>query len=836
MINNAANRYVLDNGMVVILEEKRSSPAVAIQGWVKSGSINEKTYMGSGISHFVEHMLFKGTEKRKIGQIAKEIREAGGNLNGFTSFEFTGYPIVVDSSFFKNGIDVISDVLMNSSFDPSECEKEREVILKEINMGVDDVDKHLSNFFFSNLFRTHPYGSPVIGYREIFSKITRDELLDYYKANYIPNNAVLVVVGDINEKEALETIKEYFAPWERKSIQTIDAPIEPIQRTALYAEKAFPTEIVHINMGFHTISINHPDLFAMDTLATILGKGASSRLVERVKNKDGLVYSIGCSSYTPKYPGLFYIHATTSEENMSRAIEAIREELYQLKDKPISSEELEKAKNQAASYYVFEHETMEQKAMELVSNEVLAGDYKFSEIYLEGIMSVTSQDIAKIADIYFDKNKETTCVLRPERKEKKEEKKSPFQKIKKDTKVVLPNGITLLLKENKETPLIFIQVLLMGGVKFENKNNNGIFNILHYLLDKGTKRRSASEIALEIDNLGMEFDSYGGNNSFGCSIKVIKKDIEAGVDLLGDMLLNSTFPEEEFNKIREILKGKLKSAEDELLFIVRRKLFELLFSKHPYRFLAIGSLESIDKINRDSVAALRDEFVIGNNIVISVCGDFDTDQMQSLIEKTFANIPKKSLPKIDTPKELFPIGSIQNFIHKKKQQTVLIQGYPGMSVASSDRYIMEVITSVLSGMGGRLFSHIRDKLGLVYYVGAYNQMGVDPGAYVFYLGTTKENMDTARNALAEEITLICEVPVPEEELVRVKSSLIGNKKISLQKNSSQAFEVALDELYGLGYENPEKYSERIESVSQDDILRVAKRYFTVPCVEVTAGA
>jgi len=832
----AANRYVLDNGMVVILEESHSAPVVSAHAWIKAGSITEKKHMGAGISHFVEHMLFKGTEKRGIGGIAREIRDAGGNLNGFTSFEFTGYPITVGSSFYETAVDVLSDVLMNSSFDPEECEKERDVILKEINMNVDDPDRYLHNLFFSSLFRTHPYGVPVIGYKEIFSRITRDELLAYYKENYVPNNTVFVMVGDFCEKEALESIKRHFGSWRRKPIHVFDPPREPEQISARYEERTFPAEIARANMGFCTIPIHNPDLAALDTIATVLGRGTSSRLVERLKYKEGLVYYIGCSSYTPKYQGVFYIDVHCDESNITVVRERVWEEIERLKKEHVPSFEMEKAKNQAAAQHIFERETMDQRAMTLASDEIFTGDYLFSENYLKKLSTVTSQDIMQAARKYLTQDKETTCILLPAREEKEKAEKEKVKAGKQVEKIVMQNGATLILKENRESPLVVINAVLMGGVKFETREDSGIFNILQRMFDKGTKRRTGSDIALEIDTLGADLDTYGGNNTIGCSIKVTKENVKAGVDLLFDMLLHSSIPKKEFDNVKEIVKGSIKSAEDELLFVSRRKLFELLFPTHPYQCMSSGTLESVEKITREDVISIQKNFIVPGNMVLSVCGDFERDDMLSMINDVLANIPSKDIPTVSSLPETFPTENLNAFVPKKKEQTVLVQGFPGMNVSSPDRYIIDVMTSILSGMGGRLFSHVRDELGLVYYVGAYNQMGVDPGAYIFYLGTVPDKIDTARKAVLEEIRKICEVPVPEEELMRAKNTLVGNKKISWQKNSTQAFEIALDELYGLGHDNPDKYEEQIMLVTAEDITRVASKYLTRPYVEVTAGA
>ena len=226
---NGAQKHVLDNGLIVIIKEDHSSPLVAVEARVRVGSANEGEFAGSGVSHFVEHMLFKGTASRRVGEIEKEIKSYGGTISGFTSYDYSGYQFVVLKEYFVNTLDILKDALFNSSLDPKELERERDVILKEIRLNRDEPTRRLSRLLWSTTYRTHPYRHPIIGYQDLFSKLTRQDLLTYYKKMYIPNNMIVTVVGDIDTEAAYAHVVEAFGGVKRGTPPATARPIEKRQ-------------------------------------------------------------------------------------------------------------------------------------------------------------------------------------------------------------------------------------------------------------------------------------------------------------------------------------------------------------------------------------------------------------------------------------------------------------------------------------------------------------------------------------------------------------------------------------------------------------------------------
>ncbi|MDI6703512.1 MAG: pitrilysin family protein [bacterium] len=824
-----AKRYVLPNGMVVILREIHTAPVVALQVWVRAGSASEGEYLGTGISHYVEHMLFKGTSKRGVGEIAKEIRGAGGELDGYTSFDYTVYWVTLGSRYFDLGLDVLADAVMHPSFDPEELEKEREVILKEINMLIDSPEHYLSNIFWQEVFQIHPYRHPIIGYRDLFKKITREDILRYYHRMYIPNNIIFVATGDLDENEAIIKIKEAFCNFKRKPSTPVYVPKEPRQLGERRREvEREDIKISYLMLGFHIPSISSEDLYPLDVLAIILGQGKSSRLFKVVKEEKKLVLSIEAWSYTPRDPGIFGIKATLKPENLREAEKAILCEIERLKFGYVTQSELEKARQKVISDHIFSQETIEGQARDLALNEITTGNINFSENYIERIKKVTREDIKRVANRYLYRDNLTIATLVPKMERIRETiPKTPESRIHKPeiTKFILDNGMTLLVRENHTTPSVAINAVFKGGVLFERKENNGICNFMQRMLLKGTKNRSWEEIVDEVERVGGKITGYCGNNSFGISIDILKEDLLLGLSVLQDVIMNPAFPPEEIEKEREVILEEIKAQEDEI-FPATLKLFkETLWKRHPYRFQSIGNKESIAKMERKALIDFHRSFCIPNNMVLAIFGDVDTQKVIQIVKQKFKDFKRGNLPKITVSVEPKQREKREIMKKRKKEQAVALLGFRGTTVKDPDRYVFEVITSILSGQSGRLFQEIRDRLGLVYYVGTFSILGLHPGAYIFYVGTTPEHLEIVKARLLEEIEKLKKEEVAKEELIRAKRNLIGKKEIELQTNASFAFECALDELYGLGCDWVMKYSERIDRVTKEDIKRVANRYF-----------
>src|SRR6185312_5665981 len=349
---STAQKWILPNGLTVIVQQDHSAPVASVQAWCSTGSIDEDQHLGAGLSHILEHMLFKGTKTQSANQIAQSIQDVGGYVNAYTSFDRTVFWIDVPKDGVGTALDVLSDAMMNSTLPPEEYKKEQEVIRREFAMGMDDPDRMASLLLFGTAYQRHPYRFPVIGELEIYNQLTQEQVMQYYKTRYVPNNLTFVVVGDVDAEKVRQQLGDLFKPYPGKSLKPVFIPSEPPQLGRREVHQEFSTELTHLAMAWHIPEVTSPDVPALDLLSTILGDGRSSRLYRRVREETGLAFGISAFSYTPGDPGLLGIDATVDPAKRDAARDLVLKMIEEIKQAGVKAEELTKAKKILLSHHL----------------------------------------------------------------------------------------------------------------------------------------------------------------------------------------------------------------------------------------------------------------------------------------------------------------------------------------------------------------------------------------------------------------------------------------------------------------------------------------------------
>jgi zinc protease len=820
-----ARKVVFDNGLTLLVREDHSAPVVSAQAWVRAGSITEGPWTGAGISHVLEHMLFKGTTTRGVSQIAHEIQRNGGSMNAYTSFEQTVFHINIPSEHWQTAVDILADCMQHATIAPQELAKEKQVILREMAMNNDDPGRRANLMLWATAYTTHPYRFPVIGYPDIYNGITRDDVVAYYKKHYVPNNIVFVVGGDVDAAKVEQFLRDATKDFSMGAIEPAFVLPEPPQLSLRERHEEMPTQISRIGLAWHVPSVTHPDVYSLDVLAIVLGQGQSSRLYRELQQKRGLVNSIGAGSYTPGYPGVFVINATTDPDKRDTAIAAIREQVSQLIARPITDEELQKAIKLSTSHYFDGLKTMAGQASDIANNEFLLGDPNYSEIYLENLRKVTPDDLQRVIRKYFTDNNLTITSLNPPGSLAK----PPSAAVAKSEIVVkkfeFPNGLRLLVREDPKLPMVNIHALMKGGVLAETDTNNGLCKLTTRMLLKGTKTRTAEQIAETMESAGGAISYIAGNNSLDIAAESLSEDLDRTLDVVADVLQNPTFPDALLTRERAVQIAEFKQEQDQILRKGQQILRETMFTRHPYHLNMLGKPETVAKLTRADLVNFHRRFVVPNNMVLTVFGNVKADDVRQKIEAGFGGM--KSAPPQFPPTGPDTLAADARKIAKvPKQQAVLLIGYSGVDIFNKDRFAMELLSEAYSGLGSRVFQRIRDELGLCYYVGAYQLIGLDPGYFAFYVGTTPEKVDTCEKEIFAELETLKTDGLSDEELTRAKSGVIGQRRVRMQDNSELGMMVGLDELTGLGYDFFKSADEKYQAVTLDDIKRVANRYFS----------
>src|SRR6266700_5213241 len=386
---STAQKWILPNGLTVIVQEDHSAPVASVQAWCATGSIDEDQHLGAGLSHILEHMLFKGTKTQSANQIAQGIQDVGCYINAYTSFDRTVFWIDVPKDGVGTALKALSDATMNSTLPPDEYKKEQEVIRREFAMGMDDPDRMVSLLLFGTAYQRHPYRFPVIGELEIYNQLTQEQVMQYYKTRYVPNNLTFIVVGDVDAEKVRQQLADLFKPYSEKSLKPLFIPTEPPQLGRREVHPEFATELTHLSLAWHIPEVTNPDVPALDLLSTILGDGRSSRLYRRVREEAGLAFGIGAFSYTPGDPGLFGIDATVDPKKREAAEQLDMGIVNEVKQAGVTAEELAKAKKIMLSHHLGALTTMRGQASDIGSNWLLTRDLNFSRHYLDAVQKVT---------------------------------------------------------------------------------------------------------------------------------------------------------------------------------------------------------------------------------------------------------------------------------------------------------------------------------------------------------------------------------------------------------------------------------------------------------------
>ncbi len=881
---NGITKYQLDNGMTVILEENHSSPVVAVNVWVKTGSACEEE--GEyGLAHVHEHMVFKGTDKRDVGEIAKIVESSGGDINAFTSFDETVYYIVIASRFLDTALDVLSDAMENSAFDPGELEKELEVVVEEIRRGKDSPGRNLSEKLFETAFTQHPYGRPIIGTAESVKSFDRKRVTDFYHKWYTPNNMVLVVVGDFDTAEIEPKIEDLFGRLIKRELPKCDIPAEPAQERMRTFVIDKPIQEGYFSFAYHVPNARGEDTPAVDVMANILGGGESSRLFRDIKEEKGLVNNIYSYAFTPKREGVLAVGGTLDPDQSKKALTEIIKEINRLKYEPVSDVELSKVKLNIESDSIYTKETMQGQAQKIGFFEVETDNWRYEEEYLDKVRNVTAEDVMRVAGKYFtDENlvagfllptgrvtitedeirsvvgnasaeagkeygpKETAgaadvsgedlveTVLPVNTGSSVDEKVSGDKSGTEGSKAseasaadvkkhVLDNGITVLIKENPSIPLFAARAAFLGGVRYEDESTNGMSNFVSRMLTRGTDTRSAGQIAQEIESIAGEVQGFSGRNSFGVTVESLSGNFGEAMDIFSDVLLNPSFDSQEVERARREILAEINREGDNLLRTTVNLFLATLYSEHPYKFNPLGTVDTVTEFDGDDLRSFYEKYARPDNMVITVAGDVDEDEVLSAVKEKFGGMKKGTVP----APEIADVAPHTQIIEKTetkpdKAQAHIIMGFHAPALKSKDEYAFEVLNTILSGQGGRLFLELRDKKSLAYTVTSFYTPGLEPGYFGVYIGTAPQKEQEAVAAIKEQLELVLKDGVTDDEIKRAQNYLVGSFEIGLQQNSSQAAKITFDELYGIGWDEYKKYPEDIYAVTKEDVREAARKY------------
>lgn len=820
-----ASVTTLPNGLEVLVREDAAHPLVSVQVWIKAGSLQEEQHTGAGIAHCVEHMLFKGTEKREAAQISQGIQALGGYVNAYTTFNRTVYWIDGLAEHTEGYLDILADMVRHSKLDGDELTREMDVIRREMAMGHDDPGDVTQHLLMGTVFRQHPLRHPIIGHREVFDQITRADVAGFVQRHYVPNNAFVVIAGDVKTEEVIEAVKKHFGTWKRRAFDPALLPQEPRQQGTRYAAKNFTTDLTRVALGWQIPGESHADKAALDVLAFLLGSGRSSRLYQELREKKALAHWVWAGAWCAAECGLFTVEAECNPADTAKLRESMTQVVEQMRRIGPGRPELDKAVRATLSSQIRTLTTVKGQASSLGHGWLLAGSLDYQRQYLAAISALTPDAIREVARRYLMPEAISTVLVGPEVENAKTIASSSEGSHAEIQAFTLKNGLKLVVGENPRLPLVSIRANFLAGVPAETDLTAGVTQISAHMLLKGTKKRNAAEIAADLENRGGSLTCNADAHRFVLGADVMRGDEDDALDLLSDLILNPALPASSLADVKKRQHASILEEKEDPLTVALRKARREIFAGQPFHRTALGNEQTVASLKlSDCRDMIRASFATHNG-VLSVFGDVKAAEVKKQVEKAFAKLPKG--PRHSTHSRTYhasakPAAWTE---HLDKEQAVLVVGFRTVGLEDRDVHALSLIDEACSDMGSRLFNRIREELGLAYYIGAQNFAAMGAGAFYFYVGTDPKKVKQAEKELMAQINDLAANGLHTDEIERARVTWRSSWLRAQQGNPGMADSLAWHELNGRGWDYFQKLPGIMADISAKEIQRIAAKYF-----------
>lgn len=870
----AMKSVTLDNGLQVHLLPIPSSPVVTTMMAYKVGSADEDK-SATGLSHYLEHLLFKGTDRLKPGDIDRLTQRNGGSNNAYTSEDMTVYHFDFAADRYKEGLKIEADRMRNTRIDAAhEFEQEKGAVVAELKRNEDgpwDLEyKALLPLLFP---KDHPYSHPIIGEEKHVRGATAETITRYYDRWYHPNNAALVVVGGFDPDDALATIKELFGKIPKGELPERKSPRQEKRRTEpVRDEIPCKFDLSRMMIGFNTVCVGDSDDYVLDVIDDVLSNGRTSRLYKRLVEGEELANEVSTANQAGRYPGWFMVSVElTKGKDRKKAEKAVFEEITKLAEKPIPEEELKRVRRRILAAFVFSEEDPHTVA-ELIARGAMYGDPDYPRTYLAKLSKITAADVQATAKRLLDPKSAAVVWtfqadeergkeaggdgLAPEREwrcglpvTRVERAKPDRQKVSKDSpkpatpgidltqakRVVLKSGVTAIMLENRRLPIVVAEAYLKDVRLREPADKSGVAALTGNMLEEGGGGRTGNEIADAIEGTGgvLTFGSTGG------SVKVLTPDADTGLGLLFGSVIKPTFPKEAIERRRAQLLSTIADVETQPQNRARQELSAAVYGDHPFGRSEYGKAAVVEKLTDADLKAFHQSAFVPSACVVVVVGDFDTAEMTARLEKLTAEWAGKDAPlKVPAPPKE---ANTRELIipDPTAAQTHVYIGHLGVTRDHPDYHALLVLDNVLgvgSGFTDRLSATLRDRQGLAYTVTASIAGSAEeqPGLFVGYIGTFADKFAWVRDGFVKEVARIRDEKATEQEVDDAKRFLLGSLPFTLATNEGVARQLLSTERFGLGLDYLNKYKKAIGSVTVEEVQRVAKKHLDPKRLTVVA--
>ncbi len=852
------SREVLPNGLIVLVAEDHAAPVVASNLWVRAGYFDEEDHQ-VGISHVIEHMFFKGTPDRpRPDQIATEIKGLGGELNAGTYYDSTNYYVVLPSDNFRRGLEIQADALMHPLFDEQELRREIEAVIQEGRRKIDSPPAYAVEMLFREAFESHRIRRWRIGNEAGLRALTRDDLLAFLGSHYVPGRIILSVAGDVKASAVIEAAHVYLGGMPAREGAPLGSPPESAQDRFKHHRLSGDIRRAYTLIGYHTPAVLTDDDAAVRVLAHVLGTGRASRLFQGVKEQAGLVDSIGATAESFRDIGVLTVVAEHEPKNAAAVVRAIVSEVERLRREPPTHSEIERARTAIEFRYQQSRSEVFGRSSILAYYEALGG-YHLADEHVERLSKVSEADVQRAAQTYLVLENATLLEYAPEGVGPQTQ---DVQALLTDLRALRPAvstpeiashppvaaarqvspprvaragesqgvrrhrfdvGCVLLHEERRELPLVTFCVAFRGGRSAEGRENSGITRLMQATMVKGSVARGGRQVAMEIEGLGSSIERVVDEDYFGFAVSILSRCARRGWEILIDLVRHPAFRHEEIERERSILHAAQESIKDQSLPYTFQLFRQAAFGSHPYALPSFGLAAPVQSMKRDGLVKWHRLMVRPVTMVVSVVGDLGEQESVDLVGSSLVDWGDEGHGECD-PGQLVAWGASEVVETRRRQQTAQVIGFPTPGLQTPERFSLDLIQALTSGLGGRFFEEIRGRRGLAYAVHAFNYHRVGGGAFAVYMATSPGDEVEARRVLFREIARLRVEGPRRDEVERAVCYTRGIHAVALQGCSLRAFRYTDAEVRGIGMEAVHEYPHRVSAVVYEEIHDAIWRY------------
>lgn len=874
-------KTLLDNGLTVLTKEVHTAPVVSVQVWYKVGSRNE-VKGENGISHQLEHLMFKGTTDRPV-QFGRLFSALGSQFNAFTSYDETVYFGTVQRDKLEALLTLEADRMENSLVGTEQLTSEKRVVISELQGYENSPGYRLDRAVMRAAFPNRAYGLSVGGTKADVEKFTVEQVRNYYQTYYSPENATLVITGDFATEPALKVVKETFGKLSQRAKK--DTVINNTSASSALAEASPSTSVAKkapivlkqpgsaalLQAVYPLPDIKHPDVPAIDVMDAILTGGRSSRLYQALV-ESGLASSVSGGAAELIEPGWYQIEATAAPgQELGKIAQVLQESLAKLQQQPVTSEELNRAKTQLQASYILGNQDITSQANQLGYNQTTAGDYRFIEKYLAAIAKVTPAQVQQAAKTYLNPAQETIGFFEPTQPDGKPgtssagssrtvENFSPGKPVDPaelakylppatsetdSAKQSLPeeftlnNGLKVLLLSDRNLPTINLSGQINAGTEFDGNQKAGLANLTANNLMNGTQTKNALTLAKTLEDRGADLGFSASREGTNFSGQGLSANLPILIQTLADVLENATFPADQLELSRQRALTSLKVQLDDPRGLGRQVFQQAIYpANHPFH--SFPTAESLKSITRDDLLGFYQTHYRPDTTTIAIVGDFEPAKVKALLNQVFdkwqatGKPPVLKIQSVQLPQTLTRL----NKIIPGKSEAVTYIGYSAISRKDPRYYAALVLNQILGGdtLSSRLGTEVRDRRGLTYGIYSAFAAGINPGPFLIQMQTAPGD---AQKAIASTLALLKQLReqgVTEAEFNTAKRSITNSYPVDLA-NPSDVSSIILDNaVLGLSRSEIREFPQQIQAVTMADIQKAIEDLIKPEnLVIVTAG-